>query len=159
MPRSYTHIHDQLLTEFLMENFPPGNYIIYPRVGSIKEEYTEGLVESEKRAMSPWKLRPDAIAWKNNTIYIIELLGRANEWFKYAKLIEYENAIKKDPMYKQFLDFKFEKWLISPEENEFAKRQCEALGVKFIKFLPKWAIPYYGSLPKRKVRPYGEILE
>jgi hypothetical protein len=159
MPRRYTHIHDQLLTEFLIENFPPGNYIIYPRVGSIQKEYTETLTEREKMAMSPWKLRPDAIAWRDNTLYIIELIVRANEWWKYAKLLEYERAIKMDPLYKKFWDFKFEKWLVSTEENEFAKRQCENFGVKFIKFAPRWALPYLASLPKRKVRPYGEILE
>jgi hypothetical protein len=159
MPRKYTHIHDQLLVHFLTENFPPGNYIIYPRVGAIKDEHLEGLTEEEILALSPWKLRPDAIAWDDQKVYIIELIARPNEWWKYAKLIEYENAIKSDPMYKHFWDKEFEKWLISPEENEFARRQCENFGIKFIKFLPPWAIPYYGSLPKRITRPYGEILE
>jgi len=159
MVRQYTKIHDQYLVDFLIHNFPEGQYIIYPRVGEIQSEYLEGLSADEKKAMSPWKLRPDAFAWKDGKFYIIEVIVRPNEWWKYAKLAEYELAFRRDPEYKEFHNMPVIKMLVSSESNEFAERQCALAGVVFVKYRPTWILPYIASLPKRIQRPYGHILE
>jgi len=159
MPRKYTKVHDQLLVDVLTHFFKVGNFIIYPRVGNLKKEFVASLSPEEKRAASPWRLRPDGFAWDEEKFYIIELIVRPNEWYKYAKLIEYEKAFKRDPEYVKYHHLKTEMWLVSPEINEIAERLCKEYGVKFIKYAPSWVIPYTGSLRKRDQRPSGQSLE
>jgi len=159
MPRKYTRIHDQLLMNFLLQNFPLENFIVYPRIGEIQEEYLEKLSLEEKRMMAVWKLRPDAIAWDEKFAYVIELIVRPNEWYKAAKLVQYEELLKKDPEYSFLKDKTWVKWLVSTEKNVFAERECKRLNVHFIKFRPDWTLEYLGAQMKRNQRPFGQILK
>jgi len=159
MARKYRMVHDQLLIRWLMDNFPVGSYIINARLGAVSEEVLKRIPPEYQGFAQNYQLTADAIAFKDNKVYIIECIVRPAEWWKIQQLDTYAEAFRVTERFRDKWDWPIEKILLTTQTNPFMEAQAAARDIRVVKFTTTETEYYLGTVRKRQSTPHGKGLK
>lgn len=159
MARKYRMVHDELLTRWLMRNFPVGSYIINPRLGAVSESVLKKLPFEMRNFAQNYMLTADAIAFHNGKVYIIECIVRPAEWWKIQQLKTYKEAFRVTERFKKYWDWDIELILLTTQTNPFMESVAYKEGIRVVKFSTTQSEMYLKTIPKYRATPQGTGLK
>ena len=153
MPRKYTIVHEQYLTEWLMKNYPLGSWSTNVRLGVPSPKLVEATVTpEERRALKIWTAQADAIVTLPDKVIIVEALVRP-EWWKIQQLKMYGKLFKSTPEFKEHWHKPLELLLLTTVDSPFHAKMAEMEGIRYVLYQPEWIIPYIQRYGVRRRRP------
>jgi hypothetical protein len=147
--RTYRIIHEPLLTEWLMQNYPPGSWRTNVRVGPVAPELKAAAEEGGVPGVAKLVTGSvDGVVELPDRTVLVEAMVRV-EHGKIQQLKNYAQLYRSDPEFSHRAGLPIELVLLTPFDIPFVKAMAEREGVRYAVYRPSWIEPLLGSLPPR----------
>lgn len=153
MTRAWEPREQRLVAEYLMESYPGAIHLTRVRLGSLEPDGgSEGLDESDRQTLSPFRRWADAIVITETDMILIE--GKITPDPGVISQIEvYSMLIDKTPELKEYMDHRLVLELVFAVEDPVVSELARAKGIRVQVYRPPWVDSFLAELTARRRTP------